>query len=257
MRRFIPIAAILVLAAATAQADVTITSTVTGKGGPVSFNGQSTTFIKGSKMRVDSMVGNQQTSLIVDAATGQIVFLNHKNREAENYSSAKLFTEIQKEQAGEAKVSLTPNGQTREIAGLKCEGYDYSFTMPMAMGNDSMNITMAGPVWIARNAPGAADYRAFYEAAIKNGVFLGGNPRQVKGQASNVKAMTELYRQIAVAGIPYAHELQMKYDATGPMADMMNRMGGMTSSTTVTAVSADPIGDDKFAVPAGYTTKAK
>ncbi len=258
MRRLFPSVAIAVLAATSARADVTITSTVNGKGGPASINGQSTTFIKGTRMRTDSTVGGQQVSTIVDAATGQVVMLNHKNKEAETFSSAKIFGELQKEQTGaEPKASLTPNGQSKEIAGLKCDGYDFSFAMPMAMGNDSMSITMAGPVWLAKNAPGASDYQAFYAAAIKNNVFLGANPRQVRGQAANVKAQTELYRAIVAAGVPYGQELAMKFDGTGPMVGMMNKMGGMTTAVTVTSVSVDPIGDEKFAVPAGYAVKSR
>ncbi len=258
MRRLLPIVVIALLAATSARADVTITSAVSGKGGPASFEGQSKTSIKGTRMRIDSTVGGQQTSTIVDAATGQIIVLNHKNREAETYSSSKLTAELQKEQAGaEAKVSLTPNGQSRQIAGLKCDGYDFSVVMPMAMGNDTMNLAMAGPVWLAKNAPGAADYQAFYTTAIKNNVFLGANPRQVRGQGANVKGMTELYRAMAAAGLPYAQELQTKFEGTGPMIGMMNKMGSMTMTSTVTAISVDPIGDDMFAVPAGYATKAR
>jgi hypothetical protein len=35
----------------------------------------------------------------------------------------------------------------------------------------------------------------------------------------------------------------------------MSQMGGMTMTLTVTAVSSDPIADDVFALPAGYTKK--
>ena len=260
MKRLALVFAILACLAAPALADVTITSTISGKGGMAAMTGQSVMAIKGTKMRIDTTMGNQQFTSIIDAATGQIVYLDHKAKEARTFDSTKLTAELQKETgAGDVKVAFAPNGQTQEILGRKCDGYDLAITMPMAAGGEGgMTITMGGPVFIAKSSPGAADYAAFYKAAIKNNVFLGGNPERVKGQGSNIRGMTEMYRVIADAnGVPYSVTMQTKFEGTGPMAGMMSRMGGMSTTTTVTAVSVDPVPNDKFAVPAGYATRTK
>jgi hypothetical protein len=69
--------------------------------------------------------------------------------------------------------------------------------------------------------------------------------------------MTEMYRQLAKAGIAYATDMQMRIEGSGPMAAVMSRMGNIKTGSEVTAVSTEALSDDLFSVPAGFKTKGK
>ena len=158
----------------------------------------------------------------------------------------------------EVKASLKPNAEKKEIAGRACNGYDLAVATPMALGGDAtMTMVMTGPVFIAKGAPGSADYVAFYLAAAEKGFIMSGDPRAAKGAPQQVKGMTALHKAIAdTGGIPYFMEMSMKIEGAGPMATMMNKMmGGSAFSQTVTAVSTDTIVATTFDVPAGYKLK--
>jgi hypothetical protein len=218
------------------------------------MNGQTVTYIKGSKMRSE----NANSVFILDASSRQMIVLNDKKKEAEVYDMAKLQTDIQKATgATEPKVSFTPTGQKKELLGRSCDGYMLSISLPYTMGNDTISLTMSGPAWIAKGAPGTKDYQSFYLMAAQHGLFFG-SPQAAKAQGAQMKSTTEMYKAFAEAGgIPYQSEMEMKFEGSGMMAGMMNKMGGMSTSTTVTAVSTDPIPDEKFTVPAGWKTVNK
>ena len=69
--------------AAPAAADVTFKKKNDIKVVGTMMSGSSVQFIKGMKMREDQTTGGVQTSTIMDAATRQMVLLNHQKREAE------------------------------------------------------------------------------------------------------------------------------------------------------------------------------
>lgn len=246
------------LLAAPALADVTVTSQVTGKGLGKAAESQSIVYIKGLKMRTDSTLGDSPTTTIIDIEAQKFISINHKKKEAVVYDLAKFREDMDKSVKGaEAVASLKPNSEKREIAGRPCVGYDMSVTMPMAMGEGmEMSMVMSGPVFIAKGAPGTADYARFHLAAAEKG-FIASDPRAAKGAAQQTKGMTQLYKAMAeTGGVPYAMEVGIKIDGGGPMSGMMNKMmGGSAFSTTVTAVSTDAIAADTFAVPADYKVK--
>jgi hypothetical protein len=245
----------ILMAPSASWADVTITSTVSGKGLGAGGGMQSVTYVKGTKMRTE--LG--ETITIHDAAGRQMIVLNTKKREAEIYDMAKVGAEMQKNlRGGEPRAEITPTGQKKEILGQSCDEYNLMISMPMAQGDQAaLTLTMSGPLWVARGAPGSADYAAFYKAAAENGLVFG-NPQQAKSQAAQMKSTTEMYGKIAdLKGVPYQMETQIKFEGSGVLASMMNKMGGVSTALTVSAVSTDPIPDDKFAVPAGYKTTNK
>jgi hypothetical protein len=133
-------------------------------------------------------------------------------------------------------------------------------SMASAMGGSkdmSMTVTLAGPVWIVKNAPGSADYARFYKAAVEKG-WIFSDPRGAKAQPGQAKAMAEMYRQMAeIGGIPYATDMQIKMSGSGPMAGLLSRMGNVTMTTTVEGVDVGPLADDLFAPPAGYKLNQK
>jgi hypothetical protein len=253
MKRLLFGLGLFLASAAPLYADVTISSTLTGRGmGDTGMPSKS--YIQGSKMRTET--GGRVT--IMDAATRQMISLNPEKKEAVVYNLADLQTDMQKMIAGEPKVTMTPNGQTRTILNTSCAGYDLAMTIPMKMGDTTMAMNMTGAIWIAKGVPGASDYAGFYTAAAENGLFFG-NPDAAKGPGgAQLKSTVEMYRKIAaLGGIAYQTEMQMKFDADGLMGSMMNKAGGGGLTTTVTAVSTEALDPAMFTVPADFKTKTR
>jgi hypothetical protein len=236
--------------ASPARADVTIKSKGGGSGMVGAMSGDMTQYIKGLKVRTDQTTGKgRETTTIIDMAARQMVVLNHDSKEADVFDMASLSSTLEKAGVTDVSVSLTPTTQTRQIAGQSCTVHDLKISVPMQMGNTKMTMVMSGPQCIAKNAPGQADYLAFYKAASENGGFF--DPQQAKTRPAAAKAMTDMYRKMAELGVPYATEFTMGFEGQGPMADMMKKMAN-TITTEVTSVSTSPIAASLFDVPTGY-----
>ncbi len=74
-------------------------------------------------------------------------------------------------------------------------------------------------------------------------------------QGLESQATAEAQKVMAEKGVPLEREMQMKIEGSGPMAQMMAQKTNMTMTMKVTAISTDPIPDEMFVVPAGYTKK--
>jgi hypothetical protein len=244
-----------------AQADVTLKQTTSGKGLGISGTASGVTYIKGNKMRSDVVMGDKTHTTIFDVDAQKMYVFDSKKKEADVWDMATFGAELSKSvDTGSASASLKPNGQTKQIAGHSAAGYDMQVSMASAMGGSkdmSMTVTLAGPVWIVKNAPGSADYARFYKAAVEKG-WIFSDPRGAKAQPGQAKAMAEMYRQMAeIGGIPYATDMQIKMSGSGPMAGLLSRMGNVTMTTTVEGVDVGPLADDLFAPPAGYKLNQK
>jgi hypothetical protein len=251
MKRIAGLALACALAATPAAADVIVKQRSSGKGGVgAAMSGEMVQSIKGTRMRSDQAIGGNESSTIFDVTARKMIVLNHKKKEADVYDMSKLSKEIPAA-AGDIKATVTPTSETRQIAGATCTVHTMNVTIPMEMGTDKMEMTMAGPVCLARNAPGAAEYAAFYTAAAESGFFFT-DPRAAKAQPGQAKGMTAWYREMSERGMPYSTELNMKFSGTGMMASMMNKMGGMSMTTEVTSISTEPVADAIFEVPTGY-----
>lgn len=259
MRSFVsPIGmmAIVVLCAGDARADAVLAARTGGKGLGMALEGETVTYIRGGKMRSDATVRGDNLSTIIDLDQQTFISINHKKREAEIWDMAGIAAELGKITDSDVKVDLKPTGETREILDQRCEGYEVRVAVSFTLGDPDqrMAILMAGPVWVARNSPARADYAAFYTAAADKGLFFS-DPRAAKAQPGQARGMTALYRRLAEIGVVYASELQIRFEGSGMLAAMMNKMGGSTMTTTVTKVAAEAVPDDTFSVPAGYKTK--
>ena len=120
-----------------------------------------------------------------------------------------------------------------------------------------MTVTLQGPIWVVKNAPGAADYSRFFKAAVEKG-WIFSDPRAAKGQPGQAKAMAEMYKQMAdTGGIAYETDIQIKMGGSGPMAALLAKMGNISMSTVVDSVDTAALPDDLFAPPAGYKLSPK
>jgi len=256
MRNIIRYTALTLAISLPASADVTLTGSSSVKGGLLSGEGAATTYIKGTKMRTDQVVRGDMMSTIFDVAGQKMITVNHKKKEAEVFEMAsfqKVMTGIDETAVG---VKFAPNGESKTIAGEKCDGYTMTITIPFKQEGmpDGLSMLMTGPVFISKTSPAKDEYAAFYAKAIENGYFFTA-PAQAKAQPSMAKGFATLYREIARAGVAYETTVQIKFEGGGMMGSMMNKMAGMSMTTTFNTVSSDTIADAQFEVPAGYKVK--
>ena len=254
------VVALLTLALATPSfADITLKSTVAGKGAGMGGESTTTTYIKGNRMRNDLVTGDTVRTSIFDVEAQKMYVFDSKKKEADVYDMQKMAADMSKNvEVSDMKASVKPNGRTKSIAGKTASGYDMEISVPATIGGKDgmkMTVNLVGPMWIVKDAPGTAEYMAFYKNAVDKGWFFS-DPRAAKAQPGQAKAMAEVYRQIAAAGgIAYETEMSVKMSGEGPMAGILAKMGNITMTTTVTAVETGALGADLFAVPAGYKLK--
>jgi hypothetical protein len=258
MKRAIVVAGIVALGfTLPAYADVTLKQTTTGKGMGTSGTTQTTTYIKGNKMRTDTLLGDRTQSVIFDLDTQRMSAFDSRKEEADVYEMAALVKEVSASiDTANMKVSFKPNGQTKDMAGKTAIGYDIEIAMPMSIGGNkdmTVEMTLFGPAWVVKSAPGTQDFVAFYKAAAEKG-WIFSDPRIAKAPPGQAKAMAEMYKLLAETnGIPYEHDMQMKMGgASGPLAGLFAKMGNVSFATKVDSVDTGALADDLFAPPAGY-----
>lgn len=260
MKRLILTLAVALAVASPAAADITLKMTTSGKGMGMAASSTGTTFIKGSKMRSDLVMGDRTQTTIFDLDAQKMYIFESGRKEADVWDMAaftkSLGTAVD---VGKMNASIKANGQTKAFGTLSASGYDMEISVPAAMGGSkdmAMTVTLVGPVWIVKNAPGATEYAAFYKAAAEKG-WIFGDPRAAKAQAGQAKAIAEMYRQFAeIGGIAYESDIQIKMGmegaGSGMMAGMLAKMGNMSVYTKVEDVQTGALADDLFAPPAGY-----
>lgn len=249
-------AALALVLCSAAHADVTIKTTATGKGFGISGSTQSTTYIKGLRMRTDTTAGNKNLSTIFDVDAQKMYVLDLDDKEARVWDMAAFASELSTTIAPEGmQASMKPNGQTKAISGQNTDGYDIEIVVPTTVGGMAMTMHLTGTTWIAKGAPGGADYSAFYQGAADKG-WIFSDPRQAQGAPGQAKAMAQMYSEFAkTGGIPYETLMNIKPEGGGAMGGLMAKVGGMQTTTTTDSVETGPLADDLFQVPADYTVK--
>jgi hypothetical protein len=239
---------------APAAADVTVTQRVTGK-----TAGETTTRIKGNKMRIETSSGDNTTIMLLDLDAQQMTMLDPKKKEA----MVMPVTQIQEAMgktgtAMSIKSKVTPTSEKKQVSGYACTVYDVAIAVPF-MANESgeagMALTMSGPACLSKDAPGQAEFARIYKTAAEKG-FIFGDPRTAKGPgASMAKGIAELQKSLAEAGIPIEQTTNIALEGSGPMVGMMNRMVRGSTTSTLVKIDESVIAADLFAVPADYKVK--
>jgi hypothetical protein len=248
MKRLLYVLAALALLASPAAADITVTMSLT-IGGPVPMDGTTVVYFKGAKGRTDVKMMGQDMSVFMDAAAKQQWLVNHVTKETGPVDVQKSMGQLPVD-FGSGKVSVTPNGQTKEILGRVCQGFAVEMTLPMTLGGETVTMKMTGPMWVAKEGPGIAEYKAAQKAFADSGMAV-----SPLAQGPQVKVMVELAKALADAGVMLEQEQAITIEGTGQMAQMMAQVGSMTTRMKVTAISTDPIPDEKFVLPESYVKK--
>ena len=280
MKRWSATLLVLAVCSAVVHADVTIVQKTTAEGGMASMAAQQggmptptmTTRIKGTKGRMDVDLGNPNfpasVSTISDAQAKQVILLDHNQKTARISSGAPPAAPNAPAPTVSLDASVKPTGQSQTIDGMKCDEYAFTSTMSLsgmsgaqmppeaAAAMQGVSMVMKGSMWVAKDAPGAAEYRAYQKAmsaADLAGAAMGATGVNLPGMDKMAKAMA------AVDGMPVLTEVTLSIEAgdgasdqARQMAQMMGQMGAMKVTTKVLSVKTDSIADDVFKVPEGY-----
>ncbi len=241
--------------------DVTIKQTTTGKGMGMSAGSTATTCIKGMKMRSEAEARGNVMTTIFDVENQKMYIIDSKRKSVDVWDMKAYSEEMAKSvEAGEMKASVKANGQKKEVTGKPANGYDLDISVPAKVGGETgmtMTVSLHGPMWIVKGAPGTKDYMAFYKGAADKG-WIFSDPRTAKGSPGQAKAMAEMYRLLAsTGGVPYEIDMTISMTGEGPMAGLMSRMGNMTMTTVVQSIDTAPLDESLFAPPAGYKLNPK
>jgi hypothetical protein len=206
------------------------------------------------------MMGRLMTT-ILDLESGRSITLDAQRREASVADLSKNIGEAQKLLPAPPSVTFSAAGESRSILGQSCDRYDLIVAIPFSLpgtgngGSDGhMTITLAGPVWVAKGGPGSADFVRFQTAAASQGVFPDtAEPGSAFGHATAIAAMNKLVAD--ANGLAYSMELGLKLQGSGPLAELIGKMGETTLTLDVTKLATETLDDSLFSVPPGYKTR--
>ncbi len=106
-------------------------STAASKGMGTGGTSTATTFIKGTKMRTDTVTEGMTRSQIIDMDAMKMYSFDSKSKEANVYDMAQLAAGIAKNvQVGDIKAALKPNGKTKSVSGQSANGFDMEVSVP-------------------------------------------------------------------------------------------------------------------------------
>ena len=147
-----------------------------------------TTYIKGNKMRTDIRDGRQDPDDDLRPRRAEDVHRSTRRRRKPTCGTWRRSAARSSPTSTppSMKASVKPNGQTKEIAGTDARpATTWRSSVPAAHGRQQGHdddVTLAGPVWIVKDAPGTADYTSFYKAAVEKG-WIFSDPRAAKASA--------------------------------------------------------------------------
>lgn len=271
MTKWLAAIAVLGVCVVPVRADLTVTQTMRMEGAAAAMMppGQlpkTVMRIKGMKSRADIEAAGQTVTAITDLAARQVMMLMPGTKTAQVITPESVAAGGAPLAMPVVDIALKPSGKTQMIDGVSCDEHTFSLSVDMAsMGGAQMppealeamkdvRMKMDGSLWIAKAAPGAAEWTAFYKAAVDS-QLLSAISGMKPGQPGGLDQL--LAATAAAPGVPYLTEMKMRFEGSGPMVEAMNRMGEMKIIQKVTSVSTEPLADSLFTLPEGYTVQKK
>jgi hypothetical protein len=277
MRRWLTTFAALLFCSAALRADVTIVQTTTVEGGMAqmaaasgaSMSPKITMRVKGMRMRSEVEAGPVSMVTIVDVPGKQVIILRADQKTATIVSgkppasttTTTTTTPPTPTALPGTDASVKATGRSQVIDGVKCDEYIVNATVDMSTMRNAqmppeatammqgMKVKMNGAIWVAKDAPGAAEYMAFQKAAAAEQLAAS------SAMGVNMPGMENLTKAMSgISGLPYLTEMETSIEGAGQMAEMMKQMGTTKVITKVSSVNAEPLSDDLFKIPEGYTT---
>lgn len=268
MKKMLVVGVMLAVGAASLSADVTVVQRMTMEGQAAAMmQGASlptmTMRIKGRKSRSEMEMNGQTMTTIADLDSGQIIVLDAARKTATVTTAASMAEAMKHAPMPKIDMSIDATGKSQTIDGQACD--EHAFSMAVGLGEmagqmqmspeaaetlKDVSIRMNGSFWVAKTAPGSAEFMAFTRAAVDSKLLagmLGGIP----GMDKMMEAASSL------TGLPYLTRMTLTFEGSHPMVEMMKQMGGFTMEQRVQSVSTAPLSDDLFRIPEGYTVEKK
>jgi hypothetical protein len=264
MKRWLATVLLLAFLSTIVRADVTVVQTIAMEGAAMAMGGAPasstmTSRVKGMKGRLELDAGGQTMVTIADVVARQVTLLRSEDKTAKSLTDGAAPVDLPA--GAKIEAAAKASGKSQTIDGLKCEEYVFTATMNLAdvagrqmppemaaMAKD-LTVALTGSIWVATDAPGAAEFVAYQKAVAKADLVKVISGGKVPGLDRMIKAIS------SVDGIAYLTETNIAIDGTGPMADMLRQtgLGTMKVAIKTTSISVDALSDDLFKVPEGYT----
>jgi hypothetical protein len=245
-----------VFAALPANADLSMTgrSTVVAMG--MQGNGQEGVWLHGTQIRRDLIDRGKAYSHLYDLKKHEITVIDHSQRLAQVYTMAALNQQTDANiSSKDLKLELTPTGRKHALQKWSCAEYDITATMPAEVAGEKVSFTLTGTVWLARDTPEQKEVAAFVRAAETPDFFMG-IPALAKNSPAQARGMSEIVRRMAPMGLLCAVDVKTKYEGSGRMAALSNKLDSRISLTYQQYGSAT-LKADVYDIPAGYRVERK
>lgn len=256
MTRFVravsPLLAVCVLAglAQAARADLTLLgrSSVSALGAFTA--GQEALLIKGDMMRRDVLDRGRAFSYLFDFKARHITVIDHALRQAEMHHLDEARTIAAKASKAGFKMEMDKTGRQTAVRHWKCAEHALQVTMPADLGGEKVIFQLAGTVWLAKDTPEQKEMDTFRDAAATP-EFLVGLPAVARITEDQALGIGETIRRLASQGTLCAFDVQSRYDGTGRMA-LLSQKVPTRLGLTYDNFRTDVLEERMFTLPPGY-----
>lgn len=233
----------------TACADFTLSGRSTLSTMNLPNTGKEALYVRKGYLRRDITDRGRTYSYLYDLRRRELTVVDHFRRLAEVHPLA-ATTAKKKARVQDLKLSMTPTGRAHALVDWNCEEHDMEAATPAEIGDEKVTLQIAGKVWLARKIPQHREIEPFIKAVQADDFFLGAS---TPGQAtsSQARGINETLREVLERGMLCAADIQLRYEGSGPLADLGRRMATRLN-VVYENLSDAPLADATFDVPAGY-----
>ncbi len=245
-----------VFATLPAHADLSMTgrSTVVAMG--MQGIGQEGVWLRGNQIRRDLIDRGKAYSHLYDLKTREITVIDHSQRLAQVFTMASLNQQSDaKISSKDLKLDLKPTGRKHALQKWKCAEHEIEAAMPAEIAGEKVSFMLSGNVWLARDTAEQKETAAFVNAAQTPDFFMG-IPALAKSSPAQARGMSEIVRRMAPMGLLCAVDVKTKYEGTGRMAALSNKLDSRIKLTYEQYGSA-PLKPEVFDIPNGYRVERK
>lgn len=218
--------------------------------------GQEGVWLRDSQIRRDLIDRGKAYSHLYDLNKREITVIDHSLRQAQVYAMASLNQQADARLSSkDLKLDLKPTGRNHMLQKWKCVEHELVAAMPAEVGGEKVSFTMTGHVWLARDTAEQKEVAAFISAAQTPDFFMG-IPALAKSSPQQARGMSEIVRRMAPMGLLCAVDVKTKYEGTGRMAALSNKLDSRINLTYEQYGSA-PLKAEVFDIPKGYRVERK
>jgi len=218
--------------------------------------GQEGVWLRGQQIRRDLIDRGKAYSHLYDLQKNEITVIDHSLRSAQIFAMASLNQQTDaKISSKDLKLDLKPTGRKHALQKWNCAEQEIVAAMPAEVGGEKVSFTLTGTVWLARDTAEQKEVAAFITAA-QNPDFFMGIPALAKSSPAQARGMSEIVRRMAPMGLLCAVDVKTKYEGTGRMAALSNKLDSRIS-LTYQQYGSSPLKADVFNIPKGYRVERK